>query len=125
MNNLSQRIDEQREYGEAICRAISESIRNLGFAEADRPAGFPVFDEAEFRLVTDPYSQHDDLVGYWFDAKKQRVGQIQFHGDGGFYAECDVLKPHPAKPDYFIDTMIAWGRKGQIKTEAQLLAMAR
>ncbi len=125
MKTLSQRIDEQRKYGEAICRALSESIRDLGLAGADSPKGFPVFDEAEFCLVTDPYSRHDDLVGYWFDAKRQRVGQIQFHGDGGFYAEYDVLKPDPVKPDYFIDTMNAWGREGRIKTEPQLLAMAR
>lgn len=125
MNQLSQRVDQQRQFGEAVCRAIGESIRNLGFNEADSPAGYPIFSEAEFRLVTDPYTQHDDLVGYWFDDKKQRVGQIQFHGDGGFYAEYDVLKPHPAKPDFFIDTMNAWGKEGLIKTEPQLLAMAR
>ncbi len=124
MNKLSQRIDEQREYGEAICRAIGESIRKLGFAGVESSVGFPVYGEAEFRLVTDPYSQHDDLVGYWFDYKKQRVGQIQFHSDGGFYAEYDVLKPHPAKPGYFFDTMNAWGREGFIKTEPQLLEMA-
>lgn len=122
MATLTQRIEEQREFGEAICRAIGESIRKLGFAE---DVGTPVFEQAEFRLVTDPYSRHDDLVGYWFDADRQRVGQIQFHGDGGFYAEYDVLKPHPVKAGYFIDTMNAWGREGQIKTEAQLLAMAR
>ncbi|WP_404361329.1 hypothetical protein [Methylotuvimicrobium sp. KM1] len=121
MATLTQKIEERREFGEAICRAIGESIRKLDLAEN---VGFPVFDQAEFRLVTDPYSRHDDLVGYWFDAERQRVGQIQFHGDGSFYAEYDVLKPHPVKPDYFIDTMTAWGRKGQIKTEAQLLAMA-
>lgn len=120
---LKETIDEHSTYGAAICEALTESIRQLGFAECDGMQ-FPVFERAEFRLVTDPYSRHDDLVGYWFDAKRQRIGQIQFHGNGGFYAEFDVLKPHPDKRDFFIDTMNAWGRDGQIKTEPQLLAMS-
>lgn len=122
MTTLAQKIDEHRAAGSSICNAITESIRQLGFTEPGR-SGFPVFERAEFRLVTDPYTQHDDLVGYWFDEKKQRVGQIQFHGDGGFYAEYDVLQPHPGKSGYFIDTMNAWGREGLIKIEPQLLAM--
>lgn len=119
--NLTQRIDERREYGEAICAAIAEAIRKLGIEPGS--AGLPIFEQARFNLVTDPYSRHEDLVGHWFDERNQRVGQIQFHGDGGFYAEYDVLQAHPNKPKVFINTMNAWGKAGQIKIEAQQLDM--
>ena len=73
--------------------------------------------------MTDPYTQHQDLVGFWYGQDKRRVGQIQFHGDGSFYAEYDVVQPHPSKRHYFVEAINAWGRDGNIKTEARLLDM--
>jgi hypothetical protein len=85
----------------------------------------PQFDNAQFKLVTDPFSQSQDLVGFWYGAKNQRIGQIKFHGDGSFYAEYDVVQPHPGKRGCFVEAINAWGRSDNIKTEAKLLDLPR
>lgn len=117
-------IQTRREYGIAVCRSIAEAIAKLGFPLQTR-IDLPNFDAAEFCLVTDPFNQSRDLVGYWYDAGRQRIGQIQFHGDGSFYAEYDVLQPHPRKKNAFVEAINAWGDRGRIKTEAKLLEIPR
>jgi hypothetical protein len=122
MNTLQQKINEYRLLGDVICQEITQAIQKLGLEELGE-SGFPVFEQADFRLVVDPYSRCEDLAGYWYGVHKRLIGQIQFHGDGSFYAEYDVLKPHPTKKHYFIDVMNAWGKEGYIKTEPKLLEM--
>jgi hypothetical protein len=92
----------------------------LGFS-VQTQLSLPDFDSAEFSLVTDPFTQTQDLVGYWYSAGKQRIGQIKFHGDGSFYAEYDVVQPHPTKKQWFVEAINAWGQQDNIKTEAKLL----
>lgn len=117
---LQRHIEAKRVFGKAVCRSIVENIAKLGFS-MQAPIPLPTFDAAEFRLVTDPFTQSRDLVGYWYSGGKQRIGQIQFHGDGSFYAEFDVVQPHPGKKHYFVEAINAWGREDNIKTEAKLL----
>jgi len=117
---IEQHIATKRDFGKAICRRISENIVKLGFA-LQSDIKLPDFEAAKFRLVTDPYTQGQDLVGYWYNADEQRIGQIKFHGDGSFYAEYDVVKPHPRKKQWFVEAINAWGREDSIKTEAKLL----
>jgi hypothetical protein len=113
-------IEARRAFGEAVCRSIAEAIARLGFPLQTR-IDLPSFDAAEFTLVTDPYTQSEDLVGFWYDVGKRRIGQIRFHGDGSFYAEYDVVQPHPRKKQHFVESINAWGREDSIKTEAKLL----
>ena len=113
---------EKRPFGLEICRQIIERIKALGFPEP-LTLNLPNFDDAKFSLVTDPFTQSKDLVGYWYDANQQRIGQIKFHGDGSFYAEYDVVQPHPKKPRFFVEAINAWGRENNIKTEPILLEL--
>ncbi len=70
------------------------------------------------------YTGEHNLTGYWYDAaQKQRIGRLQFNSDGSFYAEYDVVKPHPTKPRRFVEGVTAWGKGGQIKSEPKLLDM--
>lgn len=115
-------IEARREFGKAVCQRISENIAKLGF-QLQTDITLPNYDAAEFSLVTDPYTQSQDLVGYWYNAGKQRIGQIKFHGDGSVYAEYDVVKPHPTKKQWFVEAINAWGQRDNIKTEAKLLDM--
>ncbi|MCQ8102502.1 hypothetical protein NP590_00175 [Methylomonas sp. SURF-2] len=117
---LEQLIAAKRDFGMAVCRRMADNIAKLGFTPASQIAT-PDFDAAEFSLVTDPFTQSQDLVGYWYNGGKQRVGQIKFHGDGSFYAEYDVVRPHPGKKQYFVEAINAWGQQDNIKTEAKLL----
>lgn len=117
---ITQHIAAKRDFGKAVCQRISENIARLGFAlQTNLP--LPDYDAAEFSVVIDPFTQSQDLVGYWLNTGKQRVGQIKFHGDGSFYAEYDVVQPHPGKKHCFVEAINAWGRQDNIKTEAKLL----
>jgi hypothetical protein len=117
---IAQQITEKTEYGQAICTNIAERIAKLGFTDTNlvKP---PQFSDAVFSLVTDPFTQTQDLVGFWYNESKQRVGQIKFHGDGSFYAEYDVVQPHPKKKQWFVEAINAWGQRDNIKSDAKLL----
>lgn len=119
---LDQHIQQHRAFGIRVCQSISENIAKLGFSVQTR-IDLPSYDAVQFSLVTDPYTQSEDLVGYWYDGSRQRVGQIQFHGDGSVYAEYDIVQPHPSKKQFFVEAINAWGNLDNIKTEAKLLAM--
>lgn len=119
-DSLEQHVALRREFGVDVCRRMGENIVKLGFS-LQTDIELPKYDAADFCLVTDPYTQSQDLVGYWYNAAKQRIGQIKFHGDGSFYAEYDVVKPHPSKNRYFVEAINAWGQRDNIKTEAKLL----
>ena len=119
--DIRQHIEAKRAFGTAVCRRIIEAIAKLGFPLQTR-IHLPDFDDAEFCLVTDPFTQNQDLVGYWYSAgKQQRIGQIKFHGDGSFYAEYDIIQPHPRNKSCFVEAINAWGKEDNIKTEAKLL----
>lgn len=121
-HSIAASIEARKAYGVTICQRITENIVKLGFS-LQTPINLPVFEAAEFSLVTDPYTQSQDLVGYWYSPAKQRIGQIKFHGDGSFYAEYDVVQPHPKKKQFFVEAINAWGKADNIKTEAKLLEL--
>jgi len=121
---LSEHITVNRHLAESVCQRLSEEITKLGFPVAEIQ-NYPVYDDASFILIKDPYTGEYNLTGYWYDASnKQRIGRLQFNSDGTFYAEYDVVKTHPAKPKWFVEGVTAWGKAGNIKAEAKLLPMS-
>ncbi|TAK62401.1 hypothetical protein [Methylobacter sp.] len=120
---LSEHIKSNRDLGTSICHRLTEEINELGFTEADI-RHYPRYDDADFVLIKDPYSGEQNLACYWYDeAKRQRIGRLQFNSDGTFYAEYDVVKPHPTKTRRFVEGVTAWGKAEQIKSEPKLLNM--
>jgi hypothetical protein len=119
-SEIAQQIAAKQAYGQAVCDNMAQCIAKLGFPE-DVNIKIPQFSEAEFSLLTDPYTQSRDLVGYWYDANKQRIGQIKFNCEDGFYAEYDVVLPHPRKKGFFVEAINAWGKQDNIRSEAKLL----
>ena len=120
---ISEHITLNRQLAESVCQRLSSEINKLGFAETEIQ-NYPVYDEASFVLIKDPYTGEYNLAGYWYDpANKQRIGRLQFNSDGTFYAEYDVVKAHPAKPLWFVEGVTAWGKADNIKAEAKLLPM--
>jgi hypothetical protein len=120
---LSGHITLNRQLAEAVCQRLSEEINKLGFAAAEIKQ-YPLYDDASFVLIKDPYTGEYNLTGYWYDAaNRQRIGRLQFNSDGTFYAEYDVVKNHPAKPKWFVEGVTAWGKADNIKAEAKLLPM--
>ena len=79
------------------------------------------FEDAEFFLKPDPYSGEQTLEGIWRDEQKMKRGSILFHSDGTFYAEWDVVSPHPNKASWFVEAVTAWGKDDLVKSEPRLL----
>lgn len=119
-DRLTDIVDSMKDYGTHVCQTMIEAIAKLGFKDGI-VTDVPDFNQAIFSLTTDPFTTDDNLTGIWYDHNKQRVGQIQFNSDGSFYAEYDIVQPHPTKKQWFVEGMSAWGNRELIKTEAKLL----
>ncbi|MGR9014533.1 MAG: hypothetical protein ACU83U_12890 [Gammaproteobacteria bacterium] len=120
---LSQYIETNRQLAESVCQQLTEEIISLGFSSTEIQR-YPRYDDAKFELIKDPYTGVYNLTGYWYDApNNQRIGRLQFNSDGTFYAEYDVIKPHPDNPKRFIEGVTAWGKADNIKSEPKLLEM--
>lgn len=117
---VEHQIAQRQLQGRQICQEMHKALLKIGFKEIEIDS-YPEFDKAEFSLIKDPYTADENLTGYWYDRRKQRIGNIQFLSDGSFYAEYDVVKPHPSKKQWFVEAVNAWGKDGHIKTEAKLL----
>lgn len=113
-------IESRKQHGEAICTRLLSEMLKLGFLPEQLPHK-PVYDQARFETSKDPYSGQETLCGYWQNPRGHRIGEMKFHGDGSFYAEYDVVLPHPKDPRWFVEGVLAWGRGEDIKTEAKLL----
>jgi hypothetical protein len=121
--DITEHVTLNRALAESVCQRLGEEINKLGFAAAEIKL-YPNFDDARFALIKDPYTGQQNLACYWYDgAKSQRIGRLQFNSDGTFYAEYDVVKPHPGKSKWFVEGVTAWGKAEQIKSEAKLLPL--
>ncbi len=117
--DLDKQIGQSRILGEAVCAAMENELYKLGFEQAVELA--QQFANAQFEMIRDPFDGRESLKGTWLNTKGRSVGSILFYPDGAFYAEYDVVLPHPKKSQWFVEAMTAWGRGDQVKTEARLL----
>jgi hypothetical protein len=118
-NTLGELRESYRILGESVCARLQQEIDKLGL-----PAGIiaaPCYADAAFTVVIDPYTGERDLAGYWYDARHVKIGSLQFHAGGTFFAEYDVARPHPCKPQWFVECVNAWGTADHIKSEPKLL----
>ena len=116
---LQDSLGRLRPLGEQVCASLRHELGKLGLAAERIPE--IQFDAARFDLQRDPYTGEDSLCGEWLNARQARLGCILFHADGSFFAEYDVVCPHPKDKRWFIEAITAWGRDGVIKSEARLL----
>jgi hypothetical protein len=106
--------------GEVVCARLLDEIIRLGF-EPDQLTQLPVYNLAKTERSKDPYSGEETLCLFWQNLRGHRIGQILFHGNGSFYAEYDVVLPHPTDARWFVEGVTAWGHNDVIKSEAKLL----
>lgn len=120
-DNLQSYIEQKQVLGEKICMALQAEISKLGFADK----GFDnlSFDQLSFNLSHDSFAKHDSLEASWLGKRNNRLGSIVFHGDGSFFAEYDVVQPHPSDKRWFIEAIEVWGNESTIKTELKLLSV--
>ncbi len=123
MSALLQAIESHKTVGENICHRLIAETAEAGFIP-EQLDSLPAFEQAEFSLQKDPFTLDDNLTGVWFNQNRHRIGQIQFLSDGSFYAEYDVIKPHPTKTKWFVEAITAWGKPDSITAEPKLLPIA-
>jgi len=116
--NIQGYIDNKEALGNKVCDVLKEKINKLGFAEGDENI---CFDKLNFNLSLDSFAKQHSLEGVWTGTKNNRLGSIIFHGDGSFYAEYDVIQPHPTDRRWFIEAIEVWGNESSIKTEFKLI----
>lgn len=120
-NNLQERWEQVRGLGESICQALANEVRKIGIT--DKARVIAPWERASFELQRDPANGEYSLLGIWKDVGGGNKGRIIFHSDGSFYAEYDVVEPHPQDQRWFVEAVHAWGKNGNIKTEPRLLPM--
>lgn len=111
----------RQDLGEAIRARLLGEIFKLGFAEGQF-APLPEYAQADFSTARDPFSGDETLIARWRNERGHEIGSVKFHGDGTFYAEFDVLRPHPSDPRWFVEGVTAWGKGETIKAEPKFLA---
>ncbi len=114
------RAAQLRPRGEKIRAALMAEVAKLDLAA---PPALPQWESAAFELQRDPASGGETLAALWRNARGHQLGCILLHADGSFFAEYDVVQPHPRKPQWFIEAVTAWGRDDTIKSEPRLLPM--
>ena len=120
-NSIQDVIASNTEFGKEICSSLATQAKQAGMD--DEMAANISFDLLEFTLSRDPFSQKDTLEGRWYGPNKNLIGSILFHAEGSFFAEYDVVQPHPRKKGWFVEAVSAWGNQDSIKSEARLLPM--
>lgn len=101
-----------------LCRVLTQEAARFG---ADPLPPIQLAD-AVFVEVTDPANSLPSYEGTWRNTQGIRCGSLTLNSDGSYYAEYDVLALHPDKPNWFVESVTAWGRDGTVKAEPRLLA---
>lgn len=117
--NLEQRIEAVAEQGKALLAALQEKVSSFNLP--GEPLVIPGFGEAEFTLEEDKYNGKQTLMASFFPRPRYRAGVLLFHSDGSSFAEYLIMQAHPAKPQWFIESVEAWGNIGDIRTDARLI----
>lgn len=116
---LKKRLRQVQMLGEAVCAAMEAELQKIGFKQSAPLA--KQFSQAVFELTKDPYDGQESLKGAWRNAQGRSIGMVVFYPDGTFYAEYDIVRPHPHKKNWFVEAMTAWGRGTRVVAEARLL----
>ena len=115
---VTERFEELRSLGEKVCaRLVMEAVK-LGLND---DVIEPQIEMADYTLSPDRVEGKDGLIGIWKDSRGNKLGEIQFHADGSFFAEYDVICNHPTDKRWFVEAVTAWGKDSDIRSEARLL----
>jgi len=100
-----------------IWQALASSLEKEGLA----PLGYAGSAPMRAELREDTYDQNHSLFMEWRTPAGDYLGSVVVHGNGQSYAEFDVLLPHPHKPAWVVEAVVAWGSLGALKSELRLL----
>jgi hypothetical protein len=69
------------------------------------------------RLLRDPDDRSTSLVGEWRDQRGAAIGSVVIYENGDLFGELDVQRPHPRDRSRLLQTVVTFGRPGQLQTE--------
>jgi hypothetical protein len=118
---LQQRIAAATEEGVALLAAMRAMVAKLKLP--GEAIVIPEYEAAKFTLEHDQYNGQQTLMASFYPTPHNRAGVLLFHSDGSCFAEYQVMRPHPGKKAWFIESVQAWVRDGEIKTDMRLLLM--
>lgn len=118
-DDIESRYNAVSELANEIVRQFHIVVTGEGFEPGS--VDFQSACNANYRLEKDPSNGQYSLVGDWLNDRGHKQGSIMFRHDGSFFAEYDVVQPHPLKKSWFVEAVDAWGNPDEIKAEARLL----
>lgn len=104
-----------------LVHTLHDEMLKLGFTEEQ--VVLQSADDAIYRLEKDTFNGEHSLIGEWRNEQGIKEGQLLFHSDGSYMAEFDVVAAHPSRKQFFVESVLAWGKDSNIKSEAKLLPM--
>ncbi len=113
-------ITRYQTLGRAVCEALTKEAVKQGLTQAQLPS--IEWADLAFKVVVDPADGSECLSGDWLNPAGYRIGTFQLNGNGSFFAEHDVVQPHPTDKRWFIEAVTAWGTESKIITEPRLIA---
>ncbi|HUX90367.1 MAG TPA: hypothetical protein VMV48_06715 [Gallionellaceae bacterium] len=120
---LQQRIAAARDRGVALLAGLRGKLARLSLP--GEPITIPDFDNAKFTLEHDLYNGQNTLLASFYLSPSYRAGYLMFHSDGSSLAEYHVMRLYPGKPHLFIESVEAWVRDGEIKTDLKTAEMPK
>lgn len=119
-DSLAEKILQNAAQADVICQELNRQILKLGFPQ--ERANVALGSHVQYSLQRDTFSGLDSLLGVWMHPTSgYKTGSLLFHADGMFFAEYDVLQPHPTKRQWFVEAVTAWGKGDDIKGDPRLL----
>lgn len=103
----------------AVCAALREQAARLGLSIGDEPLAAA----AVCTTQVDPYSQETSLQLIWRGGA--RDGCITFFPDGRIFADYQVLLPHPALENSYVEAVQVWGTPDKLRGEPVIAEFAR
>lgn len=122
-DELQQRVAAARDSGLALLAGLRGKLARLNLP--GDPINIPEFDSARFTLEQDLYNGRNTLLASFYLSPTYRAGYLMFHSDGSSLAEYHVMRLYPGKPHLFIESVEAWTREGEIKTDLKTAEMPR
>jgi len=120
---LQQRMATATDNGVALLDALREKVAKLNLP--GEAIAIPEFEAAKFTLEYDKYNGQQTLMGSFSPSPHYRARVLLFHSDCNCFAEYHVMPQHPTRPQWFIESVEAWVRDGEIKSDTRLALMPK
>ncbi len=115
---LQHRLQREQQTLERICEVMIAELERFGFTDLMSAINEPMVNP---ELRKDSFDGSESLFIEWRTPTGALLGYVLIHGGGQIYAEFDVLKPHPKKPQWVIEAITVWGTEAEIKADPRLL----